>query len=57
MSEWINHVTKYYRDRKKKQKNYSYKEAMKDAHSTYIKKGKEGGGTRRKKRTRRTRRR
>jgi hypothetical protein len=50
MSEWTDHVTKYYRDRKKKQKNYSLKDAMKDAHSSYTKKG-----TRRKKR--RTRRR
>jgi hypothetical protein len=55
MSAWTNHVTKYYRDRKKKQKNYSFKQAMKDAKSSYTKKSKEGGGTRRKKR--RTRRR
>ena len=38
MSAWTNHVTKYYKDRKKKDKNYSFKQAMKDAKSTYKRK-------------------
>ena len=57
MTAWNDFVKKIYHEGHDKNPNYSFKQAMKDAHSTYIKKGKEGGGTRRKKRTRRTRRR
>ena len=45
MSAWTTHVTKYYRDRKRKNKNYSFKQAMKDAKSTY--KRKEGSRSKR----------
>lgn len=49
MSAWTTHVTKYYKDRKKKDKNYSFKQAMKDAKSTY--KRKEGSNETRSKKS------
>jgi hypothetical protein len=50
MSAWTTHVTKYYRDRKRKDKNYSFKQAMKDAKGSYIKK--EGSSETRSKKSR-----
>ena len=49
MSAWTTHVTKYYKDRKRKDKNYSFKQAMKDAKSTY--KRKEGSSETRSKKS------
>ena len=34
-SAWVQHVKKYYADRKKKDKAYKYSSAMKDARATY----------------------
>ena len=53
MSAWTTHVTKYYKDRKRKDKNYSFKQAMKDAKSTY--KRKEGSSKHHAKRSRKRR--
>ena len=38
-SAWVAHVKKYYADRKKKEPDYKYKNAMKDARSSYKKVG------------------
>jgi hypothetical protein len=46
MSAWINHVKKYYNDKKKSNPSYKYKNAMSDAKSTYKS---NGGGTQTKK--------
>jgi hypothetical protein len=35
MSAWINHVKKFYNDKKKSNPSYKYKNAMSDAKSTY----------------------
>lgn len=37
-SAWIKHVKKTFADGKKKNKDYKYKDAMKDAKKTYKKK-------------------
>ena len=37
-SPWINHVLKHYHAEKKKNPNYKYSTAMKDAKKTYKKK-------------------
>lgn len=38
-SAWVAHVKKYYSDRKKKEPDYKYKNAMKDARASYKKVG------------------
>ena len=38
-SAWVAHVKKYYADRKKKEPDYKYKNAMKDARASYKKVG------------------
>ena len=35
MSKWLTHLKKFYLDKKKTDKSYSYKNAMKDAAKTY----------------------
>lgn len=35
MSAWITHLTKFYREKKRTNPNYKYKNAMKDARKTY----------------------
>tara|TARA_R110000737_G_scaffold185603_1_gene208801 strand:- start:125 stop:265 length:141 start_codon:yes stop_codon:yes gene_type:complete len=39
-TEWMKHLDKVYRDGKKKNKDYKYSQAMKDAKKTYTKIGK-----------------
>ena len=34
-SEWMTHLKKFYAEEKKKNKDYKYKDAMKDAKKTY----------------------
>ena len=34
-SNWINHVQEFYKQEKKRNPNYKYKQAMKDARSTF----------------------
>ena len=55
MSAWTTHVTKYYKDRKRKDKNYSFKQAMKDAKSTYKRKSSSRTRTKKSRRSRRIR--
>ena len=38
-SVWVQHVKAYYQAQKKKNPDYKYKQAMKDARATYKKKG------------------
>ena len=35
MSKWLTHLKKFYTEKKKTDKSYSYKSAMKDAAKTY----------------------
>ena len=39
MNDWAKFLTKFYKDKKKTQKNYMFKDAMKDAKKVYKKKG------------------
>ena len=36
MSTWITHLTAFYKEKKRTNPNYKYKDAMKDARSTYV---------------------
>ena len=40
MSKWTEYVTKYYKDEKKKNGGYKFKDALKDAAKTYKNLGK-----------------
>lgn len=37
MSQWLTHLKKFYVNKRKNDKSYSYKRAMKDAAKTYTK--------------------
>ena len=37
MSAWTKHVTRFYREQKKNNKSYKFKNALKDARKTYKK--------------------
>ena len=35
MSKWTDHVTKYYKEQRRKNSSYQFKNALKDARKTY----------------------
>lgn len=59
MSNWTKYVTKYYKEEKKKNGGYQFKDALRDAAKTYKKQGNvdemKGSGKGKKSRTRKNR--